>query len=279
MKIKFWEKRAEKVDPRFPGDPALADFYGLRGGVNATTAMRLTAVYAAVTIISETIAGLPLHLMRKSANDTRKPAINDPRYLLLNEIPNRYQTKFEFIECMIMTYLLHGRAVAQIVTDRAGKITDLMPLPPTVKAVKMPDGSLAYSIREKTGNERYFLADEVIDLRGPSLDGVECMSPIEQNDHALSLAMSADQYASDFFKNSSVVSGVLETDSKLSDKAYERLKKWWEKTKQSGGRHASPIFEEGVKWKNTVFNPKDTQLIETSKYSIADIARNYRIPL
>jgi HK97 family phage portal protein len=274
--LKNWFKRSEKVDPRHPKDPALAHMYGLRSGnINSHTAMTLTAVYAAVNIIAETIATLPLDLKQKTANGGSEPAIADSRYDLLTSEPNRYQTKYEFIEYVMQCYLLRGRSVSQIVSAPNGIITDLLPIhPDELEVMRLPNGRLVYKVKD-----RILLDSEVVDFRGVSYDGgITCISPIEQNSNTLNLAAHADKYASDFFANSTVMSGFLETKEPLSDKAYERIKVWWEKTKRESGRHSTPVLENGLTFKPVTVNPKDSQLIESRQYSVLDIARIYRVP-
>lgn len=52
--------------------------------VNEQTSMRLTAVYACVRILSETVARLPLHLYRYTS-DGKEKAISHSLYYLLHD--------------------------------------------------------------------------------------------------------------------------------------------------------------------------------------------------
>ena len=68
--------------------------------VTERTAMQMTAVYACVRILAESIAGLPLHLYRYKGNGKEK-AIDHPLYSLLHDEPNPEMTSFVFREALM----------------------------------------------------------------------------------------------------------------------------------------------------------------------------------
>ena len=78
--------------------------------VNERTAMQMTAVYSCVRILSEAIAGLPLHLYRYTDNGSKKKAIGHPLYELLHDEPNPEMTSFVFRETLLTHLLLWGNA-------------------------------------------------------------------------------------------------------------------------------------------------------------------------
>lgn len=57
--------------------------------VNERSAMQMTAVYACVRILSEAIAGLPLHMYQYEEDGSKKKALNHQVYHLLHDEPNR----------------------------------------------------------------------------------------------------------------------------------------------------------------------------------------------
>ena len=280
------EKRASGVfNSLNPKDPALAEiFLGTPQSasgqvVTAETALRITAVWSAVTLISSEIGMLPCELKRRQDSGST-PAVNDSRYNLLFYQSNRFQTSQEWRETMLLNRLLRGRAVSEIITDARGQITDLIPLhPDTVTPFLTPEKTIAYAVLDQSGRQRVLLAEEVVDLRGPSRDfGLTCLSPIKYGSDAIGAAQAANLYSGGFFDRGSVASGVLEVPQPLSDKAHERLVRWKERFKGVRNAHDMPILEEGMKWHATSINPEDAQLLETRQFSIGDIARLFHIP-
>ena len=53
--------------------------------VNERSAMQMTAVYACVRILSEAVAGLPLHLYRYNKDGGKEKAMDHPLYSLLHD--------------------------------------------------------------------------------------------------------------------------------------------------------------------------------------------------
>ncbi len=64
--------------------------------VNERSAMQMTAVYSCVRILSEAVAGLPLHLYEYKENGSKQKAIDHPLYFLLHDEPNPEMTSFVF---------------------------------------------------------------------------------------------------------------------------------------------------------------------------------------
>ena len=91
---KMW--RATKWGSAPPRDPVVAAWFGGRdthAGVTVTPeeAIKLNAVYAAVKVIAETVAWIPLVLYRRTADDGREKDRDHPLFTLLRERPNRWQ--------------------------------------------------------------------------------------------------------------------------------------------------------------------------------------------
>ena len=83
--------------------------------VTERSAMQTTAVYACVRILSEAIAGLPLHLYRHNSEGGKEKAINHPLYRLLHDEPNPEMSSFVFRETLMTHLLLWGNAYSQII--------------------------------------------------------------------------------------------------------------------------------------------------------------------
>ena len=90
--------------------------------VNERTALQMTAVYSCVRILSEAIAGLPLHVYKENDTGGKEKAVDHPLYFLLHDEPNPEMTSFVFRETLMTHLLLWGNAYAQII--RNGKIED-----------------------------------------------------------------------------------------------------------------------------------------------------------
>ncbi len=72
--------------------------------VNERSAMQMTAVYACVRILSEAIAGLPLHMYQYLEDGSKRKAIEHPIYHLLHDEPNPEMTSFMQTERLLPVY-------------------------------------------------------------------------------------------------------------------------------------------------------------------------------
>ncbi|MCD8174409.1 MAG: phage portal protein [Phascolarctobacterium sp.] len=98
--------------------------------VDEKSSLQIATVYACVRLLAETVAGLPLHLYRYTANGEKEMATDHPLYKILYRQPNPEMTSFSFRECMMTHLLLWGNAYAQIVRDGKNEILGLYPLMP-----------------------------------------------------------------------------------------------------------------------------------------------------
>ena len=95
--------------------------------VNERTAMQMTAVYAAVRILAEGVASLPLHVYRRGENGDRSKAEDLNLFYLLHDKPNPEMTSFIFREALMCHLLLFGNAYAQVLRNGRGEVAALYP--------------------------------------------------------------------------------------------------------------------------------------------------------
>lgn len=86
-------------------------FFGSAGSgksVSALSAMQMSAVYACVRVIAETVASLPLNVFEITDSGNQK-AYAHPLYKLLHDEPNHEMTSFIWRETMLTHLLLWGK--------------------------------------------------------------------------------------------------------------------------------------------------------------------------
>lgn len=106
--------------------------------------MQMTAVYACVRILSEAIAGLPIHLYHYTEKGSKEKAVKHPLYFLLHDEPNPEMTSFVFRETMMTHLLLYGNAYSQIIRNGKGEIIGLYPLMPNRMTVDRDEKGQIY---------------------------------------------------------------------------------------------------------------------------------------
>ena len=86
--------------------------------VSFDTAMTLSAVFACIKILVESVATLPLQMFKLNTDGSRTQVKDHDLIRLLNNKPNRYQTRVEFFE-QLMLNLVAGNCFSK--RDYIGK--------------------------------------------------------------------------------------------------------------------------------------------------------------
>ena len=274
------ENRAAGAGYRFPFGSSSAGKI-----VNERTAMQISAVNAAVRILSESIASLPLHVYHKGDDGNRRKAEDTELYYLLHNKPNAEMNSFIFRETLMTHILLWGNGYAQILRNGRGEVLGLYPLLPHKVSVERDEqGQLFYRyIRYDNepptmeGNTVILMPEDVLHIPGLGFDGLVGYSPIAMTKNTIGLALAAEEYGSKFFSNGAALAGVLEHPGTIKD--VSKLRESWNQTfGGSGNAGRVAILEEGLHFKPITMSPQDSQLLETRQYQLNEIARIFRIP-
>ena len=169
--------------------------------VNERSAMQMTAVYACVRILSEAIAGLPLHLYRYNDEGGKEKATDHTLYRLLHDEPNPEMTSFVFRETLMTHLLLWGNAYAQIIRNGKGEVIALYPLMPSRMTVdRDKNGHLYYQYQMSTEDAPTMKTgmvvldpSEVLHVPGLGFDGIVGYSPIAMAKNAIGMAIACEE--------------------------------------------------------------------------------------
>ncbi len=245
--------------------------------VNERTAMQTSAVYACVRILSESIAGLPLHVYRYNGGGKERTA-DHPLYRLLHDEPNREMTSFVFRETLMAHLLLWGNAYAQVIRDGRGYPIALYPLLPDRMAVDRDDGGeLVYTYQSDKGQVK-LRKENILHIPGLGFDGLIGYSPIAMAKNAVGLALATEDYGAAFFANGANPGGVLEHPGVIKPEQADRLRESWQSQFGGANAHKVAVLEEGLKFHQMSIPPEQAQFLETRKFQINEIARIFRVP-
>ena len=246
--------------------------------VNERTAMQTSAVYACVRILSESIAGLPLHVYRYTSDGGKERTSLHPLYRLLHDEPNREMTSFVFRETLMAHLLLWGNAYAQIIRDGRGYPVALYPmLPDRMSVDRDSQGELVYTYQSDKGQVK-LRKESVLHIPGLGFDGLIGYSPIAMAKNAVGLALATEDYGAAFFANGANPGGVLEHPGVIKPEQADRLRESWATQFGGANAHKVAVLEEGLKFHQMSIPPEQAQFLETRKFQINEIARIFRVP-
>ncbi len=254
--------------------------------VNEHTAMQMTAVYSCVRILSETLAGLPLHVYKYNDSGGKEKDLKHPLYKLLHDEPNPEMTSFAFRETLMSHLLLWGNAYAQIIRNARGEVIALYPLMPNKMAVDRDSKGRLYYLYQRAAEDAptlgkdsqvYLDPSDVLHIPGLGFDGLVGYSPIAMAKNAVGLAIATEEYGAKFFANGAAPGGVLEHPGTIKDP--QKVKESWNSAYQgSSNAHRVAVLEEGMKYQPIGISPEHAQFLETRKFQINEIARIFRVP-
>ena len=121
---------------------------GINAGVtvNTDTALRFTAVYAAIKLLAENIAGLPKSVMVRTKDGGYESAAKHPAHSLLYVRPNSWMDVFTFWFTIIAWLMGKGNALAVIHYEK-GKPVALWPVHPDWVKVVFVKGEKMYIVK------------------------------------------------------------------------------------------------------------------------------------
>jgi HK97 family phage portal protein len=280
-----WEKRtsqsAEDFFASLTGNPNVTIFgFGESASgehVNIETALKVPAVSAAVNFLAATPAGLPCKIYRKASGG--REAVSGDLATLLHDAPNPYLSSFEWRKGLFADKFTHGRGLSYIERRENGTIEAIWPLNPAKVTVKR-DGFVNTYHYSDGGRTIIYPAYEIIDL--PYMlksDGYSHRGPIAMGKDAIGLAIAVNKYASKFLANGGVppfaVVGGFQSGRALNaaaDDIAAAVKKAKSENRQvltlPTGMEIKPIGADAEK----------SQMIETQRFCVEQIARLYNIP-
>lgn len=254
--------------------------------MNERTALQMTAVYSCVRILSEAVAGLPLHVYRYGENGSKVKALDHPLYRLLHDRAEPGNDLVQFPGNPVGHLLLYGNAYAQIIRNGKGEVIGLYPLMPTKMTVdgtardrfitSIPVARTIPRWMMKTGRficrrSRCFISPAL------AMTGSWAIHPSLWQRTRWGWRLPARNTAAKFFANDAAPGGVLEHPGVLKNP--DKVRESWNKLfRGSANSHQIAVLEEGLKYQPIGISPEQAQFLETRKFQINEIARIFRVP-
>lgn len=274
---RLFEKRADAYDTYWDRFATAQDVAGV--SVTPNSAEGISAVYAAVSAISESVASLPLEIYRRNA-DGRERATRHPLYKVLHEAPNDQQTALEFREMLQRHVLLRGNAYAEVTWNAAGRVERLKPMhPDRVTVMITPDDTLIYDFTDRHGKHRRLLPSEVLHLRYHTDDGILGRSPIQVARDTVGLALAERTHGERMFAQGTKLSGVIQTQPGTTKAQAGEIRESWAAGQAGVNNHGkTAVLPAGADFKTVSMTLEDAEWIEARRMSVEEVARLFRVP-
>ena len=255
-------------------------YFGMSGSgksVSPSSAIQVSAVYACVRVIAETIASLPFHVYEATDEGSRK-AMEHPLYHLIHDEPNLEMTSFIWRETMLTHLLLYGNSYCQIIRTGRSQIDSLYPLlPDHMEVDRDSKGNLTYTYTTSDGKTVVIKPQDILHIPGLGFDGIIGYSPIALEKNAIGLGIASEEYGSKFFSNGARPSGILTHPNTVKNPKAVR-ESWNSAYGGSSNSNRVAILEEGMTFTPLSIPNNEAQFLETRKFQVDEICRIFRVP-
>jgi len=236
-------------------------------------------VYACVSTIATAVAGTPLKIYRQTAESIEE--VSDSLLARLLSDVNPHISSYDLWEATAAFLELSGNCYWEVERDDEGAAVAIYPMrPDRVKIVPDRENFVKGYIYEVNGRTVSLAADEVIHFKyfNPASEYYG-LGPIAAIRNSIIVDQYSVAYNKAFFKSGAHPGGVLETDSSLSDEAFNRLRKQWEENHKGTTRaHRIAVLEEGLKYKPVSLSPRDMEFLKQRKMCREEICAVFKVP-
>ncbi len=277
-KLSKWisERRGVTVGP---SNMAATLSPALRGlAVNNDSAMKITAFYAGIRLISENVAALPKSIRRFT--DSGPVSSDDlPAYRLISIRPNPYTNAYDFWNAITTWLEGWGNAFAIIKWSNLGVPLALYQVHPSCVTLTVVNGRKWYKVVMDDPDLAFlngtYSDDEMLHFMLVTLNGIMRLNPGVQNPPSPRKNLATEQFGAEFYEKGGNIKAVMEVDGSMGDDAYNQFMRHF---KQSSANFETPLLEYGIKYKQLSVNPVAAQLIQSETFSLQDVCRILNIP-
>ena len=270
----FFEKRSINFQTIW-GSGDYNDNQSLAGvAINSESAMTINAVFSAVSLISDTLATLPMDAYIRTQG-ARYPLRPRPAWVLKPDVDT---TREAFYGSAIVSLLLDGNTFIRIYRNESSQIVNLVVLNPT--EVEIRRNGLGRVMYEVQGEDEMLNSEDIIFIpdvvRPGSLRGLSRVDALKEN---FGLAKALEAYAAKFFGSGTQTSGILEVPGNLTaeqakdmQNAFDSRHRGWSKA------HKTAIVTGGAQYKATNVPNDQAQFLDSRRMAVEDVARAFNIP-
>lgn len=238
---------------------------------NNYTALNCSAFFAATSLISNTIAMLPIKVL-VSGVDGKNNYEEHPILTALDNMPN--MSKFSLLKLIVQSVILRGNAFVYV--ERKGnKVTGL-------RYLESGDVTINYDKIKNTLwyqcpfiSSKYIMPKDMLHFVLNSYDGINGVSLLSYAKRTLAITNASENSAKNFFDNGMNVNGILKVLTPISQKQKEEIRQSWNQAYSGQGGLA--VINGNMEYQQLTLSPEDAQLLSSRQFNVADIARFFNL--
>jgi len=260
---------ASSSSPESTNYPALM-WYNYNSGYQA---LQLSAVYAALSIISNSIATLPIYV--KQQKDNEKTIVKNSKIQKL--FYSMLQSKHTVIKQIVWDLLLWGNAFLYI------KRIDGKP----EKLIYMQHGDVQIDYKKEQELVQYQCSnhkdvpalvpqEDMLHFAKDTFDGIQGRGFTVFAKDIIDLSGFTQKAASEFFGSGCNLTGILKYNRPLKPGQQEQIRQQWQQVHSATGGGLA-VLEGDADYIPVAQSANDSQMLETREFNISEIARFFNI--
>jgi HK97 family phage portal protein len=260
------EKRSMTIDAVGALARASRASYGV-SFVDADSSMRHDAVWSCRTRIAQDISMMPVDVVRY-VNDTRQSVTPLPQIIAA---PSSVASALDWRYQVVDSWLADGNAWGIVTSTTAGGAypTRIELVSPCKVRVDASTGTMTYFVNEQ--QEFLWPVGRLWHVPAYTVAGSPLgLSPIAYHRATIGAGLAAQGYGAGFFESGGHPTAIVKSDTELSADEAMAVK---EAVSRATSTHEAAVFGSGLSYEAIQTDPKDSQFIETMRYSVEQICR------
>lgn len=244
--------------------------------VTETTAMQVTAFFACIRLLAETMGAMPSAIFRKEDNGNAVRAEDHPLHEILVYQPNQDMNGVAFREASTTNLAARGNAYSIIERMSSGDVVSLYPVSASRVTIKR-DESTKYETRygvSDRGKTEWYPAEKIWHRRGFSFDGLVGLSPLQCARETIGLALAGEEFNARLFGQGLMPSARVSIPAWLTDEQRKVANaKLLEMHTGMVNMNKPMLLEGGMKVEDGILTPDDAQFLQLRQLTVVEICR------
>lgn len=244
-------------------------------------AEKIATVYTCINILANSVARLPINIIKEQSDGSNLVDKTDYRYPILHYQPNPFQSIHKLMQTWEWHVNTNGNAFGKIWRDGTGRIVKITMIPPSsFVGAKEVRGNLYYTFNEE-GVEKVYNSDNILHFYNVTKDGKVGVSPLTAIRLNMSTSWQAYNTINSMYEKDLKASKALKWPTFMPNKKAQKESAEQFANEFAGSANAGKIvtLPDGADLIDLQITPEDAQFIETIKFNKIDIASAFRIPL
>jgi HK97 family phage portal protein len=234
--------------------------------VNPDQALRLSAVWACVNILSNTVSTLPLKAHRRDGTEFQPSLLSSPAASW--SLP-------DWLEAVMRSLLLRGNAYGFVIGRSGPRMSpsqvELVD-PDQVSVNVSPSGEITYRFKGQLVDPSDLWHVRAFRYPGSPLG----LSPIQYAAETIGLGLSTRRFGQAYFSDGAMPTGVLRVGQPAGNDMIELLRAHLNRA--THGRRQPLIVSGDTSWTPLSVSPEQSQFIDAMRFNVTEVARMFGIP-